>query len=254
MKSTEQNLIIGINPIYEALFASKRHCYRIVIEEGKPSQRIQKIIEAAREKQTQIDSLPKATFQKKFQGQVHQGIAGYFSTISNWELEDLIKISLQQSSQPTLAILDGVQDPQNLGAIIRSAEILGIHGLILPKHGSPSLNETVAKCSSGAVEHLPISWVTNLNHSIMSLKKSGFWVAGVLPEGEMPCYQYKFNTPSVLVIGGEGKGIRPLLKKSCDVTLAIPMRGRVESLNVASASTVLFYEILRQKNLQDGEV
>ncbi|MBT5029422.1 MAG: 23S rRNA (guanosine(2251)-2'-O)-methyltransferase RlmB, partial [Nitrospina sp.] len=163
--------------------------------------------------------------------------------------EELIEIAFQKTSLPTLVILDGIQDPQNLGAIIRSAETLGIQGLILPKHGSPDLNETVAKCSSGALEHLPITWVTNLNHCIEKLKESGFWVAGVVPDGEMPCYQYKFNAPSALVIGGEEKGIRPLLKKSCDVTLAIPMNGKLQSLNAASASTVIFYENLRQKLL-----
>ncbi len=251
MKPEEQTLIVGINPVREALLASKRHCYKLIVEQGKIPARIQSVLKMAEEKQIPIETLPKAVFHKKFQNRVHQGITGYFSVIATLELENLIELAFRKTSLPTLVILDGIQDPQNLGAIIRSAETLGIQGMILPKHGTPALNETVAKCSSGAVEHLPIAWVTNLNQCIEKLKEAGFWVAGVVPDGEIPCYQYKFNTPSALVIGGEEKGIRPLLKKSCDITLAIPMSGQVESLNAASASTVIFYENLRQKKMQD---
>ncbi|MBT3184074.1 MAG: 23S rRNA (guanosine(2251)-2'-O)-methyltransferase RlmB [Nitrospina sp.] len=252
MKPPEQTLIVGINPVREALLASRRHCYKLFVEQGKTPPRIQAVVKLAQEKQILIEPLPKATFQKKFPNQVHQGLAGYFSHIATLELEDLIEIALQKTPLPTLVILDGIQDPQNLGAIIRSAETLGIQGLILPKHGSPALNETVAKCSSGAIEHLPITWVTNLTRCIEQLKEAGFWIAGVVPDGEIPCYQYQFNTPSALVIGGEEKGIRPLLKKSCDVTLTIPMQGQLGSLNAASASTVVFYENLRQKKLRDA--
>ena len=252
MKPPEQTLIVGINPVREALLASRRHCYKLFVEQGKTPPRIQAVVKLAQEKQILIEPLPKATFQKKFPNQVHQGLAGYFSHIATLELEDLIEIALQKTPLPTLVILDGIQDPQNLGAIIRSAETLGIQGLILPKHGSPALNETVAKCSSGAIEHLPITWVTNLTRCIEQLKEAGFWIAGIVPAGEIPCYQYQFNTPSALVIGGEEKGIRPLLKKSCDVTLTIPMQGQLGSLNAASASTVVFYENLRQKKLRDA--
>ena len=251
MKPTEQTLIVGINSIREALLASKRHCSRLIIEQGKTPPRIQAVIKLALEKQILIETLPRVEFQKKFNKHVHQSIAGYFSAIPTLELESLIATAFQSTSLPTLVILDGIQDPQNLGAIIRSAEILGIQGLILPKHGTPALNETVAKCSSGAIEHLPITWVTNLTHCVEQLKEAGFWVAGVVPDGEIPCYQYQFDTPLALVIGGEEKGIRPLLKKSCDVTLTIPMKGQLQSLNAASASAVVFYENLRQKSLRN---
>ena len=192
MKPPEQTLIVGINPVREALLASRRHCYKLFVEQGKTPPRIQAVVKLAQEKQILIEPLPKATFQKKFPNQVHQGLAGYFSHIATLELEDLIEIALQKTPLPTLVILDGIQDPQNLGAIIRSAETLGIQGLILPKHGSPALNETVAKCSSGAIEHLPITWVTNLTRCIEQLKEAGFWIAGVVPDGEIPCYQYQF--------------------------------------------------------------
>jgi len=250
MKPTEKTLIVGINSVRESLLASKRHCFQLIIEQGKSSTRVQAVIKLAEEKQIPIKILPRVEFKKKFHRHVHQGLAGYFSAIPTLELENLIETAFQVSSLPTLVILDGIQDPQNLGAIIRSAEILGIQGLILPKHGTPALNETVAKCSSGAIEHLPITRVTNLIHCVVQLKEAGFWVAGVAPDGEMPCYQYQYDTPLALVIGGEEKGIRPLLTKSCDVTLSIPMEGQSQSLNAASASAVVFYENLRQKKLR----
>ena len=252
MRSKEESLIVGINPVREALIVSKRQCYRVIAEQGKTHSRIDEIIKLAKEKQIPVEILPKSTFQNKFKNQVHQGIAGYFSTILTLELNDMVKTVFQKSSLPTLVILDGIQDPQNLGAIIRSAETLGIHGMILPKHGTSSLTETVSKCSSGAIEHIPITWVTNLTRCIEQLKESGFWIAGVVADGEIPCYQYRFDTPVALVIGGEEKGIRPLLKKSCDVTLSIPMKGQLESLNAASASAVVFYENLRQKMLESS--
>ncbi len=251
MKHPEQTLIVGINSVREALLAAKRNCSRLIVEEGKSPPRIQKVTQLAREKGIPIETLPKGVFQNKFRNQVHQGITGYFSPIAPLELDNLVKIAFQKTSLPTLVILDGIQDPQNLGAIIRSSEVLGIQGLILPKNGTPPLNETVAKCSSGAIEHLPLACVTNLNRCIEQLKKSGFWVAGVVPDGKVPCYQYEFSTPLALVIGSEEKGIRHLLKTSCDVTLSIPIQGELDSLNVASASAVVFYENLRQKKMRD---
>lgn len=253
IKPVEQYLIFGINSVQEALLASNRRCYRLIVEQGNISPRIQTIIEMAKEKLIPIEPKTKSSFQKKFKKQVHQGIAGYFSDIVTLGLEKLIEKAFENSALPTLVILDGIQDPQNLGAIIRSAETLGIQGMILSKHGTSSLTETVAKCSSGAIEYLPISRVNNLVRCVGQLKEAGFWIAGVVPDGETLCHHYQFNTPVALVIGGEGKGIRPLLKKSCDVTLAIPMKGQVQSLNAASASAVVFYENLRQKKIQDNK-
>ena len=253
IKPVEQSLIFGINSVQEALLASNRRCYRLIVEQGTLSPRIQALVNMAKEKLIPIEPITKSAFQNKFKNQVHQGVAGYFSDIVTLELDKLLEKAFQNDALPTLVILDGVQDPQNLGAIIRSAETLGIQGMILSKHGTSSLTETVAKCSSGAIEYLPISRVNNLVRCVGQLKEAGFWVAGVVPDGEILCHHYRFNSPVALVIGGEGKGIRPLLKKSCDVTLAIPMKGQVRSLNAASASAVVFYENLRQKNMQDNE-
>ena len=142
-----------------------------------------------------------------------------FANIKGLELDELVQQAFQKSRLPVLVVLDSIQDPQNLGAIIRSAETLGIQGMILPKNRTSTLNETVAKCSSGAIEHLPIAWVTNLTRGIEHLKEKGFWIAGVVPEGNTPCHQYKFDTPVVLVLGGEEKGIRPLSDSYTHLTL-----------------------------------
>jgi len=250
MNSFDNSTVFGLNPVLEALKAQNRRCYKIIIEQGKPQARLNSLILLAHENKVPIETIPKTVFQKKYRDYNHQGVIGVFAIIPALELEELIKLVFQKSPLPILVALDSIQDPQNLGAIIRSAEALGIHGIILPKNRTSTINETVAKCSSGAIEYLPISWVTNLTRGIEQLKKAGFWIAGIVPDGNTPCYQHKFDEPMVLVIGGEEKGIRPLLKKSCDVTLKIPMEGSLESLNASAAAAVIFYETLRQKNMR----
>lgn len=249
MNSFDNSTVYGLNPVFEALKARKRRCYRLIIEQGKTQARLKILIELAHENKVPIETIPKTAFQKKYRNHNHQGVVGVFAIIQTLELEELIKLAFQKTQLPILVAVDSIQDPQNLGAIIRSAETLGIQGMILPKNRTSTLNETVAKCSSGAIEHLPISGVTNLTRGIEQLKEAGFWVAGVVPDGDTPCYQYKFDAPTVLIIGGEEKGIRPLLKKSCDATLKIPMEGSLGSLNASAAAAVLFYETLRQKNM-----
>ena len=247
MNSFDHSNVFGLNPVFEALKARKRRCYKLVIEQGKSQVRLNSVIELARENKVPIETIPKTDFKKKYRSHNHQGVVGIFAIIQGLELDELVQQAFQKSRLPVLVVLDSIQDPQNLGAIIRSAETLGIQGMILPKNRTSTLNETVAKCSSGAIEHLPIAWVTNLTRGIEHLKEKGFWIAGVVPEGNTPCHQYKFDTPVVLVLGGEEKGIRPLLKKSCDVTLNIPMQGAIGSLNASAAAAILFYEALRQK-------
>jgi len=247
MNSFDHSNVFGLNPVFEALKARKRRCYKLVIEQGKSQVRLNSVIELARENKVPIETIPKTDFQKKYRSHNHQGVVGIFAIIQGLELDELVQQAFQKSRLPVLVVLDSIQDPQNLGAIIRSAETLGVQGMILPKNRTSTLNETVAKCSSGAIEHLPIAWVTNLTRGIEHLKEKGFWIAGVVPEGNTPCHQYKFDTPVVLVLGGEEKGIRPLLKKSCDVTLNIPMQGAIGSLNASAAAAILFYEALRQK-------
>lgn len=250
MTGTQTDILYGINPITEALKASKRKCFRIIVEEGKTNPRLKSLMRLVQSQNLKIESISKSEFKKRYLPYVHQGVIGYFSIKATMALSDLIANALKESECPILVLPDGVQDPHNLGAIIRSAEAMGTHGIVLPKHRVAPLNETVAKCSSGAVEKLPITWVTNLANAIEQLKGSGFWIVGIDPKGETSCYDFKFEMPVALLIGSEGKGIRPLLKKNCDFTLSIPMAGSMKSLNASAAATVVFYEALRQKTKQ----
>ena len=249
MKSFDKSHVYGLNPVFEALKANKRRCYKLIIEHGKTQIRLKPLIDLARKNKVPIETIPKTDFQKIYRNHNHQGIVGVFAIIQTLKLEELIELAFKRSRLPILVAVDSIQDPQNLGAIIRSAETLGIQGMILPKNRTSTLNETVAKCSSGAIEHLPISVTTNLVRGMEKLKEAGFWITGIIPDGDTPCHKYKFDAPTVLIIGGEQKGIRPLLKKSCDTTLNIPMEGSLGSLNASAAAAVIFYETLRQKNL-----
>jgi len=247
MHNDQADTLYGINPITEALKASKRKCFRIIVEEGRINPRLQALLALVQSKNILIESIPKEEFKKRYRSYIHQGVIGYFSIKETVGLHELITGALEKSANPILVILDEIQDPHNLGAIIRSAAAMDVQGMVLPKHHTAPLNETVAKCSSGAIEKLPITWVTNLSNTMKVLKKSGFWIVEINPEGTTPCYDFKFDMPVAILIGSEGKGARPLLKKNCDFTLSIPMANSMNSLNASTAGAVVFYEALRQK-------
>jgi len=246
MEEKNSNLIYGINPVTEAL-NKKSQFQKIVVEDGKKNPRLQKIIDSARKQSVKVEFLDSKLFSKKFGKHSPQSVVGFRSAKSCLSLEELINQSRRLDTAPTLVALDEVQDPHNMGAIIRSAEVMGIHGLIVPNRRSAPLNETVAKCSSGALESLPIAEVVNMARALEDLKEAGFWIGGVDLDGETEVYQHNFDQSTVLVFGGEGKGVRPLVKKSFDFSLTIPMKHTDNSLNVSNACAIVFYEILRQK-------
>ena len=247
MRDGQTDILYGINPITEALKVSKRKCFRVVLESGKINPRLKALMTLVQSKNILIEFLPKEDFKKRYRSYIHQGVIGYFSIKETVELHELISGALEKSANPILVILDEIQDPHNLGAIIRSAVAMDVQGMVLSKHHTAPLNETVAKCSSGAIEKLPITWVTNLSNTMKVLKKSGFWIVGINPEGTTSCCDFKFDMPVAILIGSEGKGVRPLLKKNCDFTLSIPMANSMNSLNASTAGAVVFYEALRQK-------
>ncbi len=236
-----QEMVYGVHPLQQALALGKRECYKIVLEQGQPPARLAPLLKLAEQQKTRVETLPHATFRKQFGKLNHQGIVGYFSPIRTLELETLIEQAFQSGPHPALVLADEIQDPQNLGALIRSAYVLGLQGLVVPKHRSAPINETVAKCSAGAVESLAIACVANLKQAAELLKEKGLWIVGVDMAGEHPCYEFDFNMPVALIIGGEGKGMRPLLKKSCDFTVSIPMAGELGSLTASTAGAIVFY-------------
>lgn len=240
-------MVYGVHPLQQALTLGKRECYKIVLEKGNPPARLAAPLQLAKTQGARVESLAPEVFRKKYGKLNHQGIVGYFSPIQTLELEALIEQAYESSPHPALVLADEIQDPQNLGALIRSAWVLGLQGLVLPRHRSAPLNETVAKCSAGAIESLPVSTVSNLKQAADTLKEKGFWIVAVDMEGDRACYEFDFNTPVALIIGGEEKGVRPILKKSCDFTVSIPMAGELGSLNASSAAAIVFYEISKQR-------
>jgi 23S rRNA (guanosine2251-2'-O)-methyltransferase len=246
-EKNKQEMVYGVHPLQQALSLGKRKCHKIVLEKGNPPARLASLLQLAESQGIRVETLSPEVFRKKYGKLNHQGIVGYFSPIQTLELETLIEQAYQSCTHPALVLADEIQDPQNLGALIRSAWVLGLQGLILPKHRSAPLNETVAKCSAGAIESLPIASVSNLKQAAETLKEKGFWIVGVDMEGDRACYEFDFNTPVALIIGGEEKGVRPILKKTCDFTVSIPMAGELDSLNLSTAAAIAFYEIHKQR-------
>ena len=162
-------------------------------------------------------------------------------------VEDILEISKKRNEKPFILILDGVEDPRNLGAIIRTAEGAGVHGIIIPKHRSTGLTDVVARTSSGAIEYVPVAKVTNIAQTIDGLKERGVWVYGVDMDGEKSYDKLSYSEPLAIVIGGEGKGIRSLVRKACDETVRIPLHGKVSSLNVSVAAGVVLFEIAKHR-------
>ena len=246
-EKNKQEMVYGVHPLQQALALGKRKCYKLILEKGDPPARLASSLELAKAQGIRVETLSPEAFRKKFGKLNHQGIVGYFSPIQTLELETLVEQAFQSCAHPALVLADEIQDPQNLGALIRSAWVLGLQGLVLPRHRSAPLNETVAKCSAGAMESLPVATVSNLKQAADTLKEKGFWIVGVDMEGDRPCYEFDFNTPVALIIGGEEKGVRPILKKACDFTVSIPMAGKLDSLNLSTAAAIVFYEIHKQR-------
>ncbi|CAI2717287.1 23S rRNA (guanosine(2251)-2'-O)-methyltransferase RlmB [Nitrospina watsonii] len=242
-----QECVYGVHPVHHALETGTRYCYRIVLEKNKNPARLNDIQTLARKRKITVEFLPREAFRKRFGELGQQGVVGFFAPVPTLGLHALMENAFKATERPVVALLDGIQDPQNLGALIRSAYVLGMQGLIVPKHRAAPLNDTVARCSSGAIEHLPVSVVTNLNSAIAALKESGFWIVGVDMEGSPSCDRFEFNMAVALVIGGEGKGLRLSTRKACDFVVSIPMDGELGSLNASVAGGILFYEILRQR-------
>jgi len=238
--------IYGKNPIKEALEAGQA-INKIFIVRGNKSPADRKIIQMARQrgipiKETDSRKLSELTGQNR-----HQGIVAILMTVAYAEIDDIFKRAKEKNEPALIAILDEIQDPHNLGAIIRSAEAFGFHGIIIPKDRSVGLTDTVAKTSAGAVAHLPIVRVSNLARTIDDLKDEGVWIAGADQDAEMAFYKMDLNRSLGVVIGSEGKGIRRLIKKKCDFLVRIPMFGNVNSLNASVAAALVFCEARKQR-------
>ena len=236
--------IYGVLPVLEALRAGARRIDRIVIAHGVRDARLREVIEAARRAQVPVRREPRVALDRLTNHANHQGVLAVTSASSYSDADDLVS---RISPDTLFILLDGVEDPHNLGAIIRTAECGGASAVIVPERRAVHLTDSVAKTSAGAVEHLPVARVTNLAAFIGDLKKHNVWVVGVESSGQMPYTEFNYSGATALVFGGEGGGLHRLVRERCDAVVSIPMRGRVTSLNVSVAVGVVLFEALRQR-------
>lgn len=237
--------IVGRNPVLEAI-RSGRTIDKILIKKGKYEGSIVPIIKTAKEAKIIIQEVDRAKLDMIAEGENHQGIIAYVSDYEYVEVKDILSLAADKGEAPFVIICDKITDPHNLGAIIRTANCVGAHGIIIPKRGSVGLNSAVAKTSAGAVEYTPVAKVTNIANTIDDLKKDGMWIAGADMDGE-EMYKIDLKGSLGLVIGSEGEGISRLVREKCDYIASIPMNGQISSLNASVAAGVLMYEALRQR-------
>jgi 23S rRNA (guanosine2251-2'-O)-methyltransferase len=246
----EAGFLYGVNPVLEALRSKSRSFDKLyVARRNQRGKEIREILDLSRERRVPVHFEERTVLSRLAGHEKHQGIVAVVSVKAYVPMESLLDAAKLRGEDPFLLILAGVEDPRNLGAILRTAEAAGVHGVILPERRSVGLTETVAKTSAGGLEYLPIARAGNLRQAVSWLKESGVWVMAVDPGGETLYDRMDYNRPLALLIGGEGKGIGPLLAKEADVRLSIPLSGHVTSLNVSVAAGVVIFEAARSRGL-----
>ncbi len=240
-------IIYGIHPVKEALNASTLTLLKIMVFGHSPSPSLQSVIDLAHQKGVPIIYTEKEYLDRMAKGGQHQNVVALLKDPSYATLEEILHRSKQRGEKTLLLILDGIQDPQNLGSIIRTSLGCGVHGVIIPKDRAVGITTTVAKVSAGAVAHMPVARVVNIATTVDTLKKEGIWVFGASAEAKDWIFDLDLMLDLAIVIGAEGKGIRPLVKKKCDRLFSIPMKGPVSSFNASVAGGMILYEVLRQR-------
>jgi 23S rRNA (guanosine2251-2'-O)-methyltransferase len=241
-----EEILYGTNPIREAL-ASRGHKVReIWVSRKGSSPTLREILNQARGLGIKVRNMDRRRLDDRAGTTSHQGIVAFLSPYDYVDLEVILATALTAGDALVL-VLDGIEDPQNLGALIRTAYICGAHGVVVPKDRAAQLTAAVAKASAGALENSKVARVTNLRRTLEILKERGIWVVGLSMEGDQLIYELDLCQPTAWVIGGEAKGIRPLIKRTCDVQASIPQQGRLDSLNAAAAGAMALYETMRQR-------
>ncbi len=245
MENSNNNIICGRNPVLEAL-RSGREIDRLFVAHGMGGGSVTAIIAKCRAKGILIKEISPQKLDYYCGGANHQGVAVMFASQEYATVDDMFALADSRGEKPFLIICDEIEDPHNLGAIIRTAEATGVHGVIIPERRSASLNATVAKAACGALEYVPVARVTNIANTIDSLKERGVWVFGADMDGD-DYTKTDFDAPCAMVIGNEGKGIGALTAKKCDAILSLPMLGKINSLNASVAAGILMYEVVRSR-------
>lgn len=252
---TGTELIFGIHAVQALLKSSPQRLRELIILRGRKDQRIQKVSDAARSAGIPIKQLDRKHLDQLCESQGaqmvnHQGVVAFVSagkTHVEQDLYHLIQSLLDRQHEPFVLVLDGVTDPHNLGACMRSADAAGVHAVVIPKDNSAGLNETARKVASGAGDAVPLIPVTNLARSLKKLQELGLWITGAAGEAEDHFYNASLTGPRVIVMGAEGAGMRRLTRETCDTLVRIPMLGTVESLNVSVATGIILFEVVRQR-------
>jgi 23S rRNA (guanosine2251-2'-O)-methyltransferase len=240
------NIIAGRNPVMEALKAGTI-IEKVVILSGVKGTIIEKIQAMAKRNRVPCVEVGKQKFRDLVSDTTTQGVVAIVGTKAYVEVSDILGVAKQRNEKPFILILDEIEDPQNLGALLRTAECAGVHGAIIPKHHAATVNQTVAKTSAGASEHIPVAKVTNIATTLEELKKEGVWIVGAAADGDRMYDSVDYTMPVAIVIGNEGKGIRHLVKERCDFLVKIPLFGKVESLNASVAGALVMYEAVRKR-------
>ena len=238
--------IEGRNSVLE-LLESGKDINKIFVTRGEKHGSINKILAIAKEKRIIVVEKDKKQMDEMAQEENYQGVIAIVPPFEYAEIEDILNLATEKGEEPFVVILDGIEDPHNLGSIIRTAETAGVHGIIIPKRRAASVNSTVNKTSAGAVEHMKIARVTNISDAIEELKQAGLWVCGTDIDANKYYYNQDLTGPLGIVIGNEGKGMGDKVKKNCDFLVKIPMKGKVTSLNAAVSTGIVVYETVKQR-------
>lgn len=245
-----QDFIMGKNPVLEAL-KSGRDINKIFIAEGSQGGQMQQVIGLAKASNVFVQFVPKKKLDQMAEGN-HQGVVAQVAAYQYAEMDDLFHAAEKRNEAPFFLLLDEIEDPHNLGSIMRTADAVGAHGIIIPKRRAVGLTATVAKASTGAIEHIPVVRVTNMARTIDELKEKGVWIAGTDAKGSQDYRRFDGTLPLGLVIGSEGKGMGRLIRDKCDFLIHLPMAGHVTSLNASVAAALLMYEVYRKRYPLEG--
>lgn len=240
-----EDMVAGRNAVMEALKGS-RSVNKLMIANGSTEGSIKEIIAVAKDKGVNIQYWDRSKLDSIARGIRHQGVLAQVAPVQYAELEDILQVAKDRNEPPFIVLLDELEDTHNLGAILRTADAAGVHGVLIPKHRSCPLSATVAKTSAGAVEHVPVARVGNLVQTIKKLKQEGLWVAAADMDGK-DYYDTDLTGPLLLIIGSEGQGVGRLVKEQCDFVVRIPMVGKINSLNASVAGSILMYEAMKQR-------
>ena len=241
------HILAGRHAVVEAIKAG-RGINRILLADGLRGPSVHELRDLARENGVTVDVVSRAKLDAAVpEGVRHQGVLAYVAPVAYVAVEEIIAAARERGEDPLLLLLDGIEDPQNLGALLRTADAAGVHGILLPRRHSVPLTETVARVSAGALEYVPVARIGNIAQTMRALKEQGFWIAGADMAGEEMYDRANLTGALVLVIGSEGRGMSRLTRDLCDFTVRLPMRGKINSLNASAAGAILMYEALRQR-------